>query len=89
MAKTTLWVIVIIFFVDATSAQFKVFQNTLDPGNFGDFGAGAILDEPGGDTGIAEDSVLDAFTLCIRFQLKVLGNRNFGDRGMVMNIGDM
>ena len=89
MAKIILWVIDIIFLFDVTSAQFKVFQNTLDPGDFGDFGAGAILDEPGGDTGIPADSVLDAFTLCIRFQLKVLGNRNFGDRGMVMNIGDM
>ena len=71
----------------AIAASFKVFQNSLDPGNFGDSSAGAILEESGGDEGI--QTILDAFTLCLRFQLKVLGSRNHGDRGMVANIGDM
>ena len=71
----------------AIAVHFKVFKNSLDPGNFGDSSAGAILEESGGDEGI--HTVLDAFTLCLRFQLKVLGSRNHGDRGMVANIGDM
>lgn len=87
MVQKTLCAGVIIFLIDVTNAQFKVFQNNLDPGEFGDFGAGAILDEPGGYK--VTSAVLDAFTLCLRFKLKVLGNRDYGDRGMVFNIGDM
>ena len=67
-------------------AQFKVLQNTLDPGNFGD-SAGAILQDPGGAKGIP--NVLEAFSLCIRFRLKVLGSRGYGERAMLVNIGDM
>lgn len=71
----------------ATWAQFKVFQNSLNPANFGDSAAGAILDEPGGDEGIP--ALLDAFTLCIRFQLKVFGSKKHKSRGNVAIIGDM
>ena len=87
MAQTFICLLFILTCVGATFAQFKVFQNSFDPGDFGDLAAGAILVEPGGDEGIP--AILDAFTLCIRFQLKVLGSRNHGDRGMVANIGDM
>ena len=73
--------------VGAANKQFKVFQNSLDPGDFGDSAAGAILNESGQE-GVMP-AVLDDFTLCIRFQLKVLGSKAFSERGMLVNIGDM
>ena len=80
---------ILIFFIPigATFAHFKVFQNSLDPGNIRDSSAGAILKEHGGTEN--NPTILEAFTLCIRFQLKVLGTGGFHQRGMVVNIGDM
>ena len=75
------------FFVGVSQADFMVFENTLDPGSFGHSASGAILVDPGQTEEISV--ILDTFTLCIRFQLKVLGSRNHEDRGMVANIGDM
>ena len=86
MFQTILHLLVILS-VCAASKQFKVLQNLINPGDFGDSKAGAILSEPGEEKGIP--AILDAFTLCMRFQLKVLGSRGFGDRGMMVNIGDM
>ena len=80
-------IFIILITLGATFAQFKVFQNSLDPGNFGDSSAGAILKQRGGNEDIPP--LLEAFTLCIRFQLKVLGGGGFGERAMVVNIGDM
>ena len=87
MSQIVIQLVTILVSFGAALAQFKVFQNSLDPGSFGDSSAGAILEEPGGDDGIP--AILDGFTLCMRFQLKVLGSRTFGERGMVANIGDM
>ena len=87
MSHIIVQLVIVLASIHATFAQFKVFQNSLDPGDFGDSSAGAILEEPGGDDGIP--AILDGFTLCMRFQLKVLGSRTFGERGMVANIGDM
>ena len=84
--QTTLIFVTIIATVCKTFAQFKVLQNTLDPGNFGD-SAGAILQDPGSADRIP--TTLEAFSLCIRFQLKVLGSRGFSERAMLVNIGDM
>ena len=87
MATIVFFLLISIISVGASSEQFMVFQNSLDPGDFGNSAAGAILDESGQE-GVIQ-AVLDAFTLCMRFQLKVLGSKGFGERGMLVNIGDM
>ena len=87
MAKITFLLLIFIISVGASSKQFMVFQNSLDPGDFGNSAAGAILNESGQEGVIPP--VLDAFTLCMRFQLKVLGSKGFSERGMLVNIGDM
>ena len=69
------------------NSQFKALQNLMDPGDFGVTSVGAILEESGSDVGMP--SVLEAFTICLRFQLKVLGSKGYSDRGMVANIGDL
>ena len=87
MSQIVIQLVTILVSFGAALAQFKVFQNSLDPGDFGDSSAGAILEEPGGNDRIP--AILEALTICMRFQLKVLGGGGFGDRGMVANIGDM
>ena len=49
---------------------------------FGKSGS-AVLDNP-----INGDRTLDAFTICVRFQMKTLGNPQWPGRGTVMTIGD-
>ena len=87
MAQTTLRLLFFTLSACAASKLIKVLQNSLDPGDFGDSEAGAILSEPGEVIGI--QAILDAFTLCMRFQLKVLGSKGFHERAMLVNIGDM
>ena len=91
MSSRILITLVIIAIPVSTSAQlnnqFKALHNLIDPSDFGVTSVGAILEESGSDDGIP--SVLEAFTICVRFQLKVLGSDGYNDRGMVANIGDM
>ena len=65
--------------------KFNVLHNMIDPGKFGQVG-GAVLQDPGSDDDLPE--MLESFTVCLRFQLKILGSKQFSDRGMVVNIGD-
>ena len=67
------------------NGNFEILQNMIDPGKFGQVG-GAVLQNPGSDENLPE--TLDSFTICLRFQLKILGSKEFIDRGMVANIGD-
>ena len=83
--------ITLVIIAVSTSAQlnnqFKALHNLIDPSDFGVTSVGAILEESGSDDAIP--SVLEAFTICVRFQLKVLGTKGYNDRGMVANIGDL
>ena len=61
-------IILLSFLISLASGQttFKVFQNTLDPSVFGQNG-GAILNASG-------SGFVDAFTLCMRFQVPYITN---------------
>ena len=84
------WIFITLVIISTSAqldSQFKALHNLIDPSDFGVTSVGAILEESGSDDGIP--SVLEAFTICVRFQLKVLGTKGYNDRGMVANIGDL
>ena len=68
----------------ASEAQttFVTIDNLVDREVFGVPGS-AVLNNP-----IAGDRALDAFTLCLRFQMKTLGNPAWPGRGRIITIGD-
>ena len=70
--------------IAATDAQttFVTIDNLVDREVFGVPGS-AVLNNP-----IAGDRALDAFTLCLRFQMKTLGNPAWPGRGRIITIGD-
>ena len=70
--------------IAATDAQttFVTIDNLVDREVFGVPGS-AVLNNP-----IAGDRALDAFTLCLRFQMKTLGNSDWPGRGRIITIGD-
>ena len=83
MCANTL-LIIIMAGIAATEAQttFVTIDNLVDREVFGVPGS-AVLNNP-----IAGDRTLDAYTLCLRFQMKTLGNPAWPGRGRIITIGD-
>ena len=83
MCANTL-LIIIMAGIAATEAQttFVTIDNLVDREVFGVPGS-AVLNNP-----ITGERELDAFTICLRFQMKTLGKSAWPGRGRIITIGD-
>ena len=76
------YTLLLLIVVGTEAKEFITIDNLVDREVFGKPGS-AVLSNP-----ISGDRSLDAFTLCVRFQMKTLGNPEWPGRGRIMTIGD-
>ena len=80
--KTLFLIILAALAFTAAQRDFVTIDNLVDREVFGVPGS-AQLNNP-----IAGDRELDAYTLCLRFKMKTLGNPAWPGRGRIITIGD-
>jgi hypothetical protein len=69
----------------SSECTLTVFRNTLDVSTFGTIGGATLVSDKDNNGG----GIVDEFTMCFRFRLKILGSiGNLRKRGNLLNIGD-